>query len=228
MWVGGIRTSTTATSGSSRSTSASRPGHVHRLADDLEAGCGEGRRERLAEQDGVVGEDDPDRLLRARSRRSVSGSPGTRRRRSVEEADRVDDALRRRSQSPCRRRSRSRSRSSAPSTSRIVERKPALLAGPGWRCPRPQATCLATGTCRPRASGARRILADGQIDAHCRRPSIDHGPDGPRRGGRRQIGGKPAGHRRPAAAGRPRRAAHRASKGTWSSSTSSTAQIEMP
>ncbi len=38
-------------------------GHVIGLADDLEAGGGESRREGLAEEDGIVGEDDPDPLL---------------------------------------------------------------------------------------------------------------------------------------------------------------------
>ena len=38
-----------------------QPGNVLGLPDDVEAGRPERRRERLAEQDGVVGKDDPDR-----------------------------------------------------------------------------------------------------------------------------------------------------------------------
>ena len=58
VWFGGMRTSTTATSGLCAPTLRSRSSRVAGLSDDLEAGILEQPNDPLAQQHGVVGDHD--------------------------------------------------------------------------------------------------------------------------------------------------------------------------
>lgn len=77
VWVGGIRTSTTATSGPCLDE-AEEPSDIAGLADHLEAGCLKARGQRFAEKHGVIGEHDADRPGRALRAQALASVPSTR------------------------------------------------------------------------------------------------------------------------------------------------------